>query len=1059
MSFTVYKSSAGSGKTYILVLEYLKLVLVKPVKFKNVLAITFTNKAANEMKERIISRLKEIAEYDSLSESTANRDLLLQLQEDTGLAVSKVSANAALVLEFILHDYSDFAISTIDSFVHRIIRSFAFDLHLPLNFEVELNTADLITKAVDILISNVGTDEKLTTTLIKFIESKTNEDKSWNIENDLVDIAKLLIKEDGLIHIEKLKKLNLEDFSEINKQIISIIKKFETTIVNYASDADNLIKSRSIPHQAFYQGRSGISKYFEYLVKKRFDKIIPNSYVLKTIEEDKWFAGKTDAGDKAVINEIKEDIKSNYFKITSLINEHYPQYVILNEIRKNLYPVAVLNEIEKVMDGYKSENNIVLISEFNKRISEIVLSEPVPFIYERIGHKYKHFLIDEFQDTSVLQWQNLLPLIDNSLAEGNFNMVVGDSKQAIYRWRSGEVEQFIKLPKVYKRKDDPVQIEREQSLERNYIPEVLEFNYRSKTEIINFNNDFFSWIANKLPEDFQAVYQDVKQKPNRDKSGGYIHIEFPEEENETENFEDFNLRQIKETIAELQKDSFDLKDIAILCRNNKNASLIASDLLENEINVVSSESLLLGNSAKVRFLISVIKVLLNPDDVIAKTEMITFLTHSGFIGGDVHNNLLRFGLFKNAEKEIDFFDVLSQLKIELKITYLLNLQIYDLFEELIRIFNFNNKVDPYIQFFLDAIFSVSVIKNPELSELLDWWEDKKEKLSIVVPEGIDAVQVMTIHKSKGLQFPVVIYPFASDKHRKTNDKLWIDFEDKEVPKLKTSLVNANKLLEETEYSSLYSEEEKKSLLDLINLLYVVMTRPAERLYIFSAEPPKKNTSVQSVPKLFKDYLITKDLWEEGKKNYAFGDRMKKEFTTKNNVDNYELTGFISNPWRNRMLLSLQAPEYWDTEEPVKKQYRGNLIHKVLSMIKIAEDAGPVIEKLFFEGIIDEPEKLEISEMIKKFLSNIEVSEYFKKGLTIKTEPEILLPSGKTYRPDRLILDGKSATVIDFKTGKPEPKHKEQVRYYEKIMRQMGYVKVKGILLYLNELEPVIFVDK
>ena len=1058
MSFVVYKSSAGSGKTYTLVLEYLKLVIKKPKKFRNVLAITFTNKAANEMKERIIGRLKEVAQYNSIPDFVSTKELLQQLREDTGLEPEEISKNAALVLEYILHDYSDFAISTIDSFVHRVIRSFAFDLNLPLNFEVELNTSELITKAVDILISNVGTDEKLTATLINYIESKTSEDKSWNIENDLVNIAGALTKEDGLLHIEKLKKLNLDDFIEINKQVAVIVKKFENTIVSFASEADKLIKSKNIPHQAFYQGRSGISKYFDNLVNKGFDKIIPNSYVSKTVEEDKWYAGKTDAGDKAAIDEIKDDIKNSFYQIEKFVEDNFGRYTVFTEIRKNLYPLAVLTEIEKVMDDYKSDNNLVLISEFNKRIAEVVLNEPVPFIYERVGQKYKHFLIDEFQDTSVLQWQNLLPLIDNSLAEGNFNMIVGDGKQAIYRWRSGEVEQFIKLPKIYKRNDDPVQIERELSLKRNYKPEVLKFNYRSKTDIINFNNDFFSWISAVLPEELKAVYKDVKQKPKKDDIGGFIHIEFHSDENEAENFEDFNLLQIKETIAELQEDSFDLKDIAILCRNNKNASLIASDLLENGINVVSSESLLLGNSAKVRFLIAVVKVLLKPADLISKTEMITFLTHSGYIDGDVHNSLIRFGLFKNAEKKINFFEELSQHKIELKRSYLLNLQIYDLFEELIRIFGFNNEVDPYIQFFLDAILSDSGSKNLELSELPDWWEDKKEKLSIIVPEGINAVQVMTIHKSKGLQFPVVIYPFAAEKHRKTNDKLWIDFEDEEVPKLKAAIVNTNRSLEETKYASLYSDEEEKSLLDLINLLYVVMTRPAERLYIFAAQPPKKHTPVQSIPKLFKDYLIAKDLWQEEKNVFTFGVKTEKGFITKENLLKYELAGFISNPWRNRMLLSLRAPEYWDIEEPVGKQHWGNLIHLILSMIKIPEDAEHVIEKLFLDGIIDESEKIEIGEKIKKFLLNPEVGKYFKKGLTIKTEPEILLPSGKTYRPDRLIFDGESATVIDFKTGKPEPGHKEQVMNYKKIIRQMNYLNIVGVLLYLNEEKPVVIVD-
>ena len=397
-----------------------------------------------------------------------------------------------------------------------------------------------------------------------------------------------------------------------------------------------------------------------------------------------------------------------YERIAEYVDKHYQKYVILNEIRKNLYPVAVLNEIEKVMDEYKSENNIVLISEFNKRIADIVLSEPVPFIYERLGEKYKHFLIDEFQDTSVLQWLNLLPLIDNSLSEGNFNMVVGDGKQAIYRWRSGEVEQFAKLPKIYKKKNDPVLIQREQSLERNYQPEVLEHNYRSRAEIVDFNNDFFAEISEILPEGYRLIYSDLKQKFDKENTGGFVQIEFPGKNNEELTFADFNLQRIKETIDDLQADEFNLKDIAILCRSNKNASLIAGYLLENDINVVSSESLLLSNSAQVKFLIAVIKAMVDPYDRIAKTGVISYLTLKGILQGKLHENLKGFGIYKNkndasGSNENRFYKVLSEYNFNLNKIKLLNMPIYDLCEELIRSFNLNRKDNPYIQIFLDAV--------------------------------------------------------------------------------------------------------------------------------------------------------------------------------------------------------------------------------------------------------------------------------------------------------------------------------------------------------------------
>ncbi len=879
MNFTVYKSSAGSGKTFTLVKEYLRMVLRDPKEFRHVLAITFTNKAANEMKERIITSLKEIAEYTLLPDSKSVKYMLPELIEETGLDAQKLSGNAQVVLKLILHQYSEFAISTIDSFVHNIIRSFAFDLHLPLNFEVEINSDELIRKVVDILISRVGTDDNLTKILVNFTQTKTQEEKSWNIERDLNSIASYLLKEDSQIHIAKLRDLNLEDFGVISKQIISIVQKFENALGDLAREGDALIRSKGIDQRSFYQGAKGIGKYFENLANKKFDKIHPNSYVIATIQNDQWHGGKVTAGEAAAIDEIKEYLRSVFLRIDEFIKANYSRYILLCEIRKNIYPLAVLNEIGNVLEEYKADNNLVLISEFNKKIASIVLQEPVPFIYERTGERFHHYLIDEFQDTSVLQWQNLLPLIDNSLSEGNFNMIVGDGKQAIYRWRNGEVAQFAVLPKIYKRTDDPIQILREKSLERNYSEKVLNRNYRSKKEIIEFNNDFFTTLAANLTEEYQTIYNDLIQLADTDNTGGYVHLEFHTDSDDETTFTDFNLLRIKETISELLNEGFRWKDIAILCRNNKQASRIAADLLGNEINVVSSESLILSNSAEVRLLVSVVKLLLNPNDDIAKTELITWLTQKGHLKKDLHDNLKDFGIAGDskfsAETEMSFYEVLSENGYPLRRTSLLNLQIYDLMEELIRIFGMNGQPDPYIQFFLDALLQWCSRENPVLYDLPGWWDENKEKLSIVVPPGIDAVQVMTIHKSKGLEFPVVIFPFASEKLRKTQEKLWIDPNVNEIRELTTALVNTSKSLEETQFAGLYHEEENKSLLDILNLLYVVMTRPSHRIYIFSASPPEKNNGIYSVPGFFKQYLVAKNLWQDEQTIYTFGNRMAR----------------------------------------------------------------------------------------------------------------------------------------------------------------------------------------
>ena len=1056
-NFTVYKSSAGSGKTFTLVKQYLHIVLINPNKFRNVLAITFTNKAANEMKERITGSLREIADYNTFSHSVSVKYMLPDLKKSTGLSFDLLAQNAERTLELILHNYNEFAVSTIDSFVHKVIRSFAFDLHLPLNFEVEINVNDLMVKIVDLLISRVGTDELLTKTLINFTEAKADDDKSWNIEQDLIDTAKLLLNEDGQKHIEKIKHLDLKDFAEINKQINDGIGKFENAIAGIAGNATELIQSKGLSHQPFYYSSKGISSYFEKLSLKNFASIHPNSYVAKTIEEDKWYAGKAHIQEQSAIDEIKTELIAYYHQIQDYIHVHYSNYIILSEIRKNIYPLAVLNEIEKIMEEYKSENDLVLISEFNKRISEVVLSEPVPFIYERIGEKYKHFLVDEFQDTSILQWQNLIPLIDNSLAEGNFNMVVGDGKQAIYRWRNGEVEQFDKLPEIYKREDNPIQIQREESLKRNFEDVPLLYNFRSKKEIIEFNNEFFTFISNQLPDSFKSIYRNLEQKPN-DQIGGYIHIEY-HDKNSPLSFAEFNIARIKDSIAEQLNNGYQYCDIALLCRKNSEASQIAAELLNEEIPVVSAESLLLNNSQEVRFLTAIFKLLINEHDKVAQTEIISYLVKTKRIKDNLHNNLQNAGIKNKQKSEVDdftnFYKFLSDYSYDLKPDYLLNLSIYDLCEELIRKFKLNDTVDPYIQFFLDAILKLSIDKNPDLHELLDWWEEKKNKLSIVVPSGINAIQVMTIHKSKGLEFPVVLFPFATEEV-KMNDKLWIDRNDEKIPQLKTALVNNSKSLIETDVAELRIEEESKSLLDLMNLLYVVLTRPTDCLYIFtSLHKRQRNTSAISIQKLIKSYLDIKNLWDDNCIIYKLGKPEIKTKKDKPSDDDFVLDSFISNSWRNKILLSLQAPEFWDVEDPSQRQQWGSLIHYLLSMIKVIEDIDPAIEKLVTEGIVESEEVPDIKKLVSNFINHPDVKVYFQDGLNIKSESEIILPDGHSLRPDRLIFDKDKVTVIDFKTGQPSESHHKQIINYQKILENIGYSHSEGVLLYINQTNPVV----
>ena len=1057
MSFTVYKSSAGSGKTFILVKEYLKIILNNPYSFRNILAITFTNKAANEMKERILEYLKELSIVDKKENSKAIEALMPEIIEFTGLDENALAERAENVLGILLHNYSDFSISTIDSFIHKIIRTFAYDLHLSVNFDVELDTEKLITKAVDILISNVGNDEKLTEILLKFIEFKTKSETTWHIEKDLGNFAKSLLNEDGQIYISKLRELSFDDFKNIRNKISVFIRKFENALSGCGKEAVDLFEDNGIQISSFYHGNSGIGNYLLKIANSNFSKLEPNIYVRSTIDNDKWCAGKTDEIQSTAINNIKFQLTEIFHKIEKIISDDYKKYSVYKLINKKIYPIAVLIEIEKIFDAIRVENNQVHISEFNKRIAEIVLNEPIPFIYERMGEKYKYFFIDEFQDTSILQWNNLLPLIDNSLSEGNFNMIVGDGKQAIYRWRNGEVEQFDKLPEIFDKSLLPLADERENNLINNYRPEKLKRNFRSKPGIIDFNNQFFEISAGLLTEKYQSIYKDVKQEFDKEKTGGYINICFIDDKDK-EKYNEQNFIKIKETILELEDQGFSKGDIAILSRDNKRASKIARYLLEQNIDVISFESLLLSSSPELNLIISILNFLNSPNEKLYKAEILIYLYGKGLIKGteineflsELDNKTVKIDLF-NQGRILSFTELLRENGFDLKSSKLNNLPLYDLCEELIRIFELNKNVNPYIQFFLDYVFKFNNEKASNVNDFLASWEDEKNKLSISVPSGINAVNIMTIHKAKGLEFPVVIFPFADQRLQVTKNEIWVDFDDQDIPELKAALLDT-KSLKNTAYISQYNEEMAKSFLDIINLLYVVMTRPIERLYILSPAIKKPPKEIKCVQDIFHNFLSEKSLWEANTEEYSFGkteNYIKKE---KKNTDNiYKLNSFISNPWRDRVLISTGAPEIWDVDDPVGKSERGNLIHSILAEIITEDNIENVLDDFNLQGIIDKNEKAELSVIIHKLISKPEIKPFFEKGIIVKAEEEILLPDGQKYRPDRVVFINERVIVIDYKTGKKEEKHKHQIDKYADLLLEMGYENVEKYLLYIDEL--------
>jgi ATP-dependent exoDNAse (exonuclease V) beta subunit len=1046
--FVVYKSSAGSGKTFTLVREYLKIVLQNPEQYRQVLAITFTNKAANEMKERVVHNLILLAVPCKNRNEDAVKYLLPQLVSQLHFTEDQISSRAAVVLRLIMHNYSEFAISTIDSFTHRVIRTFAHDLKIPMNFEVELEAETMLSQSVDLLISEVGNNEQLTRVMVDFVEKKAGEEQNWQIERDLNDFAGALLSESSIAAIGEIRKYDLETFMKVRNNLFQWKSTWENSVKKLAGEAVELINQEHLTIDSFIQKRNSILAYLQNLALGNFDKVKPNSYAQKSLETGEWISPKAPPGDRAAFDGIAFHLMTIGSRLLEITSKELPRYFLCKLLLNQLFSTALLSEIEKTLNNLCIENNKLLISEFNRRIAEVVREQPAPFIYERLGEKYHHYLIDEFQDTSILQWHNLLPLVENSLASSRINLVVGDAKQAIYRWRSGDAEQFELLPKLLKDKPDPLLDSRERALINNYKNENLNSNHRSSLVIVEFNNRLFSCIAPFLPVKYGSVFNQAHQEAAKQNKPGLVRVEkVVKSEEDDRNYEEVIHEKILKIIGELREDHFTLQDIAILCRENKKASKIATFLIRSGIPVISSESLLLTQSDKVNFLVAWMKHLVDRGDVIPIAHILNYLIVKGSIPGVALEDIFS----KDHEQLGERFAVILKERLPfIDMNHLRSLEIFGLTQFLILHFQLNSLEDSYVRFFQDIVLEFVKDHKGGLPEFLEWWEDKKLKASVVIPEGIDAVRIMTIHKAKGLQFPAVIYPFADDKVRATRKNLWVTVTEEFAMPVKKAYLPAQASLLETEYKALYDDEIDRSTVDMVNVLYVALTRPEERLYVLVKELPEKTDGPVTVPKLISRFLMAEGTWANGQNLYQYGERWKKTAAPEG-MESLEPSSdkSFSGGDSLKMLLRRHAPEAWDMEEPEKNREWGNLVHLAMSKINRADEVGTVLNELLLGGLINTGQLEELAVLMRGILKDPEISRFFDPAFEVRNEPEILTPEGVLYRPDRVLLQNGHVTLIDYKTGKPRDRHRDQVMKYAGLLKDMNFKIDGAYLLYLN----------
>lgn len=1028
-NFLVYKSSAGSGKTYTLMVEYLKLVLAYPPNYSRILAITFTNKAANEIKQRILENLKTIADHTPESIPEKSKKLIERIANETGLSESVIFENARVVITSILHNYSDFAVSTIDSFMHSIIKSFAFDLKLSLNFEVELDIPSLINTAVDELISKVGKDDELTTLLQNYVINRAENEENWDITNDLRYYGSALFKErmSGLINILETTNLSEKDY----RMICDVHKSLKEEIKATGTKAVDLIYEAGLELSDFRNKSTGIGFYFDKISRGESPNI--TSTVRSAYNDDNWLVKNSDKSH--LLEPVKESLKECGLAIEKLVLEC--RY--MNIIKENFHSTLLLKRISEELNNIRQQRNLIPITDFNKLIGDIVKEQPVPFIYLRVGEKYRHFMIDEFQDTSILQWQNLLPLIENSLGEARLNLIVGDGKQAIYRFKNGDAEQFVNLPSIGNPSGNSVLYQRESLLKSHYTEKHLNTNYRSRVEIVEFNNKFFEFAAPEFIPENSTFYKDVAQEVNPSNTGGLVSFSFINPDN--------TLNTILELVKNVSADGYSYGDIAILTRVNKDASRVAEALQMENIKVVSSESLLLCSSPEINFLVNWIAFISNPDDLISIQGILEYLY---LINPEAARN------YKGKPDKSILYLELSECGFVIDPNIFDNLSLYDTAVYLVETFKLNSTAPVYIRFFLDVIINFMQKDRTGLDiDFIEYWKEKNSEFSISASQEKDAIQLLTVHKSKGLDFPVVIYAYP-DPHNNHADLTWdiVNFEHEgksgSVTKVELPLVfKYNKALEGTPLQASYDQEKAKEKVDRFNLYYVAMTRASERLYVILNENAELDGESKYLCQLAAKYLEK----SSGVITIGNGDRVAGNYKNFNafevGVHENQISdlNYKSGNWKNKITLAQRAPESWTKEISDKSDY-GTAIHLILSKLNDINEIKDIINSPVISGLTEEATGKIRQSLVN--LMNLEVVDIIFSGGKVIKEQEIISGDGKVYRPDRVVLKEDQTFVVDYKTGLASEKHVIQLNSYMKLLKQMGYPQPLGYLLYLGE---------
>ena len=1078
----VYRSSAGSGKTYTLTKIYLSLALQSPDYFRHILAVTFTNKATQEMKSRIIATL------DGLSRGKY-QTLAAELGEAAGVHPQAVPTRAQEVLSYLLHEYSHFSVSTIDSFFQKVIRAFAREIGLQGGFTVELDQYKVLGALVDQVLESLSDpkQKQLRSWLVNFASEQLEEGANWDIRRELETLGREIFQETYKQQhpIGSTTDETFTALAEARKELVKIKKQFENTLINLGTQALFVMEEAGVTVDDFkYKGTGAaawLARQAEGVNRRNSEwSYLPKKRVQDCYHDMEQLLGKNPSQAQ---QEAAEALHPLLVRTVDFVNEGAEAYQTVATVLRYFYSFGILSYLDRAVARYRDTEEVMLISDANDFLQRIIDGNDTPFIYEKVGAFYQHYLIDEFQDTSAFQWLNLRPLVLNSLAEEQFNLVVGDVKQSIYRWRGGDWRLLLEG------------LNRDVGQHR-MLEESLATNYRSLPEIIHFNNAVFAeapallerTFADGLPEGAEGweteaqklglAYADAYQllKPDaRYPAAGYARVEFlSQEEADEASMNDLALAKLPGWLEELQTAGFALRDVAFLVRTKREGQLIADFLLQYQgehpnspyrYDVISSEALALDSAPAVRILLYALAYLHQPEDPIVRAQLV--YEYQQYVAGKVPQEELHEVFYQAREEQPNNLPepfVAQQERLS-------RLPLFDCVEALIPLLGVDQLAGQfaYLQGFQDAVLDYTRQEQRDLGGFLEWWNNTGKGRAVQVPEQLNAARILTIHKSKGLQYKAVLIPFAGwalDHRSHQANFLWVKSQLPALQGLGAVPVRYTSRLAETEFKGYYHQERMQALLDNLNLLYVAFTRAEEVLWV-AAPQPKTENKVNTAADLLWNLAPTlaeqeAASWEEDTLTLSWGEPFPAKATEAPERE----AGWQQYPaarWRERLRIRHTAEDFFHLQETGKAatvEY-GTMAHRLLALIHTADQVEAAVATLKREGQIsgaNPGEQEAVVALVKRVINLPAIRDWFTDAWTVKTEVPILPKSGELKRLDRVMIQGDRALVVDFKTGLPHPnteeQHRKQVSYYTYLLKEMGYTQIEGYLMYLQANEPI-----